>query len=153
MRLVSLLVLLMILDGCGAGMEGDSLKAQNEKIAGPDRPVASKSVVEPPRGPKPRPEFPEDCPLVVGFSSYGAGIDREAYRAVGNLLESDPAVLSVDRHPWGREGEVAICVTPRSTADAERLFHRIKAIFPREPRGPLGVSTRSGLTHHVNWNR
>ena len=153
MRVFALPVLSMILLGCGTGMEAHSPKAPNEEIAGPDRPIGGKPMDEPPRGPKPRPDIPEDCPLVVGFASYAAGIDLKAYTAVGDLLASDPAVLSVDRHPWGREGEVTLCVTVRSTADAERLFHRIKAVFPREPRGPLGVSTRSGLTHQVSLYR
>ena len=135
-------------------MKGSSLEAEKESTVvhmGP--PAASTPVDEPSHAPKPRPEVPEDCPLVVRFASYGAGIDRTIYRAVGDLLASDAAVLSVDRYPWGREGEVAICVTPRSTADAERLFHLIKALFPPDPRGPLGVSTRSGLTHRASRGR
>jgi hypothetical protein len=150
MRLFSLALLLTILDGCGAGREAVSMKAQKEStMVDMGRPVEGGPVGGTSNGPKPRPVIPEDCPLVVGFASYAAGIDLEAYAAVGNLLESDPAVLTVDRYPWGREGEISICVTPRSGADAERLFHKIKAVFPREPRGPLGVSTRSGLTHRA----
>ena len=97
--------------------------------------------------------MPENCPLAVSFASYGAGIDHQAYAAVRRLLASSRAVLSVASYPWGREGEISICVTPRSAADAERLFHRIKAVFPRAPRGPLGVRTRSGLTYRASLYR
>jgi hypothetical protein len=73
------------------------------------------------------------------------GIDRGAARAVDELLASDPAVTSVELYPWGREGEKTLCVRLRSEADAERLFHAIKDLFPADPRGPLTVSTRNGL--------
>lgn len=128
------------------------MKAPKENVVQMGGPVDSTPVEGPSYSPKPRPDVPQDCPLVVGFASYGAGIDREAYRSVTDMLQSDPAVLSVDRYPWGREGEVSLCVTPRSGADAERLFHIIKALFPAKPRGPVGVRTRSGLKHRVSWD-
>ncbi|MEA3010310.1 MAG: hypothetical protein QOJ91_2002 [Sphingomonadales bacterium] len=153
MRLLSLSILVMILAGCGAGTTGSSLKTPNEStVVQMGQPLALPPADAPSYAPKPRPDVPEDCPLVVDFASYGAGVDRTAYRAVSDLLASDPAVLSVDRQPWGREGEVALCVTPRSAADAERLFHRIAAVFPADPRGPLEVRTRSGLAHRASRN-
>ena len=152
MRSLFLSLVLIVSGGCGAGTEANPLKPPNENHVQMGGSIPGTSAEGPSYSPKPRPDVPENCPLVVGFASYGAGIDREAFRSVMEILQSDPAVLSVDRHPWGREGEVSLCVTPRSEADSERLFHRIKAIFPAKPRGPLGVRTRSGLKHRVSWN-
>ena len=86
-----------------------------------------------------------DCALRIDFGSYAMGIDGGAARAVDELLARDAAVASVERRPWGREGEITLCVQVRTEADAERLYHAVAALFPADPRGPLTVSTRSGL--------
>jgi hypothetical protein len=126
------------------------VKPPNDTVVEMGPPAAGTTAGKPYHTVKPRPEIPDDCPLAVGFASYGAGIDLQTYRSIVDLLESDAAVLAGDPYRWGREGEVVLCVTPRSTADAERLFHLIKAAFPAEPHGPLGVRTKSGLSHQVS---
>lgn len=88
---------------------------------------------------------PRDCPLVVAFASYAAGINRRVYAAVEELLTNDRGVRAIQRHPWGREGEVTLCVRTRTGRDAVRLFHRVKALFPSGRTPPLTVSTSSGL--------
>jgi hypothetical protein len=88
---------------------------------------------------------PADCPLTVGFASYGAGIDGSSARAVDRLLGRDRAVRAVTRHRWGREGEVTLCVRTRTARDAARLFRSIRALLPARPRGPIALGTRSGL--------
>lgn len=90
-------------------------------------------------------EIPADCSLRVQFGSYAMGIDGGTAEQVRALLDGDPAVSSVDRYPWGREGEYTLCVGVRSDADARRLFEAIVRLLPANPRGPLSVSTRDGL--------
>lgn len=92
---------------------------------------------------------PADCPLTIGFSSYGAGIDQGSVQAVGRLLGRDRAVRAVTRHPWGREGEVTYCVRTRTAADAGRLFRSVRALLPARPRGPIALATRSGLRYET----
>jgi hypothetical protein len=92
---------------------------------------------------------PADCPLTIGFASYGAGIDGSSVQAVDRLLGRDRAVRAVTRHTWGREGEVTLCVRPRNIADAGRLFRSIRALLPARPRGPISLSTRSGLRYET----
>ena len=89
------------------------------------------------------------CPLTVRFASYAMGIDRGALQAVEARLADDPAVQGVERRQWGREGELDLCVRTRTDADAERLQRAIAAAFPADPRGPLSVSTRTGLVAHA----
>ena len=101
-----------------------------------------------PAGGEPSPGSAE-CPLTVRFGSYAMGIDRGALQAVEARLADDPAVLAVDRRHWGREGELDLCVRTRSDSDAERLQRAIAAGFPADPRGPLSVSTRTGLVGHA----
>ncbi len=88
--------------------------------------------------------MPADCPLAIGFGSYAMGIDGGTLARVEALLAADPAVRSVERYPWGREGEVSLCVRLRGQRDAGRLFDRLKALLPAKPRGPIRLSTRDG---------
>ena len=74
------------------------------------------------------------------------GIDQGTLARVETLLAADRGVTKVERSPWGREGEMTLCVQTRSGRDATRLFHAIASLAPAEPRGPVTVSTRSGLT-------
>ena len=90
---------------------------------------------------------PTDCPLAVGFSSYGAGTDRTSRQAIDQLLAGDRGVRAVSRHVWGREGEVTLCVRTRSSADAARLFHAARRLIPARPRGPVSLSTLGGLRY------
>lgn len=103
--------------------------------------IASGAIARQPRGGSPA---PADCPLTIGFSSYGAGIDRSS-QAVEQLLAGDRAVRAVTRHGWGREGETTWCVRTRSGADAARLFHAVRRLIPARPRGPVSLSTLGGL--------
>lgn len=122
-----LLLLPSVLAACGAA--GDDPSAA--------RPAA-------PRGVRATPG-PADCAVTVRFGSYAMGIDRPTLAAVEALLAADPSVASVERHPWGREGEVTLCARLNDAGSpAEPLARRIAALFPAEPRGPLRVSTRTG---------
>ena len=94
-------------------------------------------VADPRRGPNAGP--PADCPLTVAFQSYGAGIDRPARANIERLLHNERRVRSVTTHPWGREGEVTLCVRTRTIGDATRLSRRIRALIPARPRGPIRV--------------
>jgi hypothetical protein len=95
-------------------------------------------------------EAPRNCPLTVSFGSYAMGIDGKAFDAVSGLLTRDRGVKAVEQYRWGREGEVTLCARTRGGADARRLFWRVRALFPRAPRGPLTVSTASGLRFAVS---
>lgn len=95
-------------------------------------------------------EAPRNCPLTIAFGSYAMGIDGKTFDAVTGLLTRDRGVKAVEQHRWGREGEVTLCARTRGGADARRLFARVRAIFPRAPRGPLTVSTAGGLRFAVS---
>lgn len=97
--------------------------------------------------------IPTHCPLVIGFSSYGAGIDSPTLQAVQSLLNKDRAVRSVSRHPWGREGEVTLCANTRARADSVRLFQAIRRLVPARPRGPVTIRTSQGLTFEAPARR
>jgi hypothetical protein len=105
--------------------------------------AAPAAIARQPRGGSPA---PADCPLTIGYSSYGAGIDR-SFDAVERLLAGDRAVRAVTRHGWGREGETTLCVRTRSGADAARLFHAARRLIPARPRGPVSLSTQGGLRY------
>ncbi|WP_066794681.1 hypothetical protein [Sphingomonas soli] len=77
------------------------------------------------------------CDVKVSFGSYAMGIDRPTFERVERLLARDRRVAKSEQQRWGREGEVTICAKLGRRADAAPLFYRIKALFPRNPRGPL----------------
>lgn len=98
-------------------------------------------AVDPRRAPGQHMPVPTDCPLAVSFSSYGPGIDRAARLNIERLLRNDRSVRSFTTHPWGREGEVTLCVRTRTLQDAYGLSRRIRALIPARPRGPIQVNT------------
>ncbi len=104
--------------------------------------VAPVAIAAQPRGGS---QPPPNCPLTIGFASYGAGIDRSSYEAVERLLRRDRAVRAVTRHRWGREGEITLCAQTRSVRDSGRLFQASRRLIPSRPRGPVSLATRSGL--------
>jgi len=89
---------------------------------------------------------PRNCPLLVTFGSYGAGIDGTTLDRVEHYLAGERTVTSVSRHPWGREGEVTLCVRGRGDSDLVRIGNRIRAAIPARPRGPVTV-----VNHTRRW--
>ena len=141
------LVLVAALAACEAA--GDDRVA----AARQDRPQARAPVAPvKPRAPRPGPEA-ANCPLTVRFGSYAMGIDRGALVAVEALLAGDPAVTGVDRHPWGREGEVTLCAHVGGDEAAERLARSIAVLLPADPRGPVRVATRAGFVFDAPTRR
>lgn len=106
--------------------------------------VASAADARGGRAPRPgtHAPVPRDCPLVVSFGSYGAGIDRPTLVRVEALLARDRTVTNVARYPWGREGEVTLCVRARGNSDLVRIANRIRAALPARTRGPVTVENR-----------
>jgi hypothetical protein len=107
--------------------------------------AAPAAIARAPRGNNPA---PANCPLTIGFSSYGAGIDRSS-QAIERLLAGDRAVRAVTRHGWGREGEITLCVRTRSGTDANRLFRAARRLIPARPRGPVSLGTLGGLRYET----
>lgn len=85
-------------------------------------------------------EAPRDCPLTISFASYAMGIDGRAFDRVSALLTRDRGVRAIEQYRWGREGEVTLCARVRSTADARRLFSRVRVALPARPRGPITLT-------------
>lgn len=88
--------------------------------------------------------MPANCELTIAFGSYAVGIDERAYEQIHRLLRSDRGVRAVTRHNWGREGELTLCARTRTRADAQRLFHAIRARLPARPRGPITMQLLNG---------
>lgn len=95
------------------------------------------------RAPGPGTPVPRNCPLLVVFGSYGAGIDRPTLDRVEHYLAGERTVTNVSRHPWGREGEVTLCVRARGSADLVRIGNRVRAAIPARPRGPITVENHA----------
>jgi hypothetical protein len=93
-------------------------------------------------GPLPRtgaPHVPADCTITAAFGSYAAGIDGATLARMERTLDADSRVRNVTRHPWGREGEVTLCIRTRTLAGADALSRELRAMIPARPRGPISV--------------
>jgi hypothetical protein len=93
------------------------------------------------------PGAPADCPLLIAFGSYAAGIDQAAFARIERLLRTDRRVRSVTRHPWGREGEVTLCVRPLRLRDLNPLARDLRRMIPARPRGPIQVTVNLPLPY------
>ena len=91
-------------------------------------------------GPLPRNAVPVDCTITVAFGSYAAGIDGATLTRMERTLRIDRRVRRFTRHPWGREGEVTLCVYTRGHAAAGPLSRQLRAMIPPRPRGPVDVT-------------
>ncbi len=69
--------------------------------------------------------------LVVSFKSKGAGIDREAYTNYKSLLAKEFPTIPITEAPWGREGEIDICVDFKDMPQSKRedFLQRSKEIL------------------------
>lgn len=90
---------------------------------------------------------PDTCSLTVSFGSYAMGIDQPTLQRTQRLLKRDRLVRNVTSHRWGREGEVTLCAMIRRSSDTPRVFQRVKSSLPRDPRGPITIEARGGLTY------
>jgi len=98
-------------------------------------------------GPGGPPQVPANCPLTVAFHSYAAGIDRRVFARIEARLRVDRRVSSVTRHPWGREGEVTLCVRVVRPRYLSGLATDLNEMIPRHPRGPIQVHVARRLPY------
>jgi hypothetical protein len=132
MRKIALLAVPAALAGCQAAPEGSDSAAPQPQAA----PAA--------------PGAPAACSLEIEFGSYAMGIDTRTLEAVEQILARDPAVSSVTRRAWGREGEVTLCATVSRAASRDNLFDTIASVFPARPRGPLSITSDTGRVFRAN---
>jgi len=87
-----------------------------------------------------------DCSLTVMFTSIGTGTDGVTGKRIHELLEAEPAVVSVQPYLRGREGETELCVRIRDGAsEIDRVFARLKALVPAISGGKrVAIRTRTG---------
>jgi hypothetical protein len=86
----------------------------------------------------------DNCAITVAFTSYGAGIDGPTRTRMERMLRVDRRVRTFTSRPWGREGELTLCVNARRSADASRIFRDLRNMVPRRPRGPVQVELHPG---------
>jgi hypothetical protein len=85
------------------------------------------------------PSVPSNCSITIAFGSYGAGIDRPTLVRMERMLRVDRRVGGMSRHPWGREGEVTLCLRVPRARNVRALAADLNEMIPRRPRGPVQV--------------
>lgn len=72
--------------------------------------------------------------VIVSFISIGGGSDSQAYAKLNDIIsrtQESGGMLSKDEIPWGREGEVDVCLplTELSKQQADALVQQLKKTF------------------------
>ena len=89
---------------------------------------------------------PAGCGVTAYFASIGMGIDNGTRGRIERLLERDRSVVSVRPYLRGREGETLLCIRIARRTQVAPLFHRLRALLPRGPRGyPVTIEAKGGL--------
>lgn len=78
----------------------------------------------------------QSCDVLVSFTSLCCGVNQPLRARIGELIAADARVASVSEHPWGREGEVDLCVRTRDPAQAAALTRDIAAVIASDGRAP-----------------
>lgn len=92
----------------------------------------------------------ETCDVLVSFTSICCGVNQPVQTRINDLVASDSRVSSVKAHPWGREGEVDLCIRTHGAADAAGLIRDIQAIIASGQSGPP-VSVLAGGKPQVGF--
>ena len=95
-------------------------------------------------------ETAELCNVVVSFTSVCSGVNQPLQIRVNDLVASDSRIVSTSMHPWGREGEVDMCLRTRNVADAGSLTRDIEAIIASDRRAPP-VTVRQGVKPQTGY--
>lgn len=82
---------------------------------------------------------PNNCTITVAFTSYGAGIDGQTRARIERMLRLDRRVSTFTGRPWGREGEVTLCIRLVRLRDVYRVGREIQRLVPARPRGPIEI--------------
>jgi len=100
----------------------------------------TQDAVAPEPAPQSTDDRPQPCPVLVRFGSFAMGIDQPAYQAVQEALRAAPSAPAVTERPWGREGEVDLCVAARDKGEAQALLKIARDAVPARPlRGPVTI--------------
>ena len=91
-----------------------------------------------------RTDVPGRCDVLVSFTSVCCGVNQPLQTRITDLVTSDARVASTSSHPWGREGEVDLCVRARSPRVADSLTRDISAAIASGGRGPPVTVRRGG---------
>ena len=92
-----------------------------------------------------RPEPLAACDVTVRFGSYGAGADQAVADRVALAARTDHGVRRITRRPWGREGELDLCVMAKSAALAPGVFERLRPLIPAKGKaGPISILGPNG---------
>jgi hypothetical protein len=115
-----------------------------EARVGPSPRLDDPVVVPMPRVPGPARGFalssqPTNCAITVAFGSFGPGIDGATLGRMERQLRTDRRVRTYSRHPWGREGEVTLCIYVRSSRGGAELSRQLREMVPARARGPVTI--------------
>ena len=92
-----------------------------------------------------RPDLIAACDVTVRFGSYGAGADHVVAERVATVARTDHGVRKVTRRPWGREGELDLCVMAKSAELAPGVFERLRPLIPAKGKaGPISILGPNG---------
>ena len=93
----------------------------------------------------------KSCSLKIVFGSFATGIDGSAFSSIWKLLLYDREVSEIFVVPWGREGEVTLCIKGLDKNASRRLFSAVKAMIPDQSKRAWTSVSDGQRTHKTKW--
>ncbi|MFZ3034059.1 MAG: hypothetical protein WA138_08605 [Parvibaculum sp.] len=97
------------------------------------------------------PPIGRECAITVRFGSACCGRDGKTEKAINTFIANEPKILGKTAIPWGREGEIDLCLKIKSNSDTQEIFDHIKSLIPPVSKYPTQIFSNGGAHFSSQW--
>ena len=97
------------------------------------------------------PPIGPECDITVRLGSACCGRDWKTEKAINAFIANEPKIVDKTETPWGREGEIDLCLKTKSNSDTQEMFDHIKALIPSYSEYPTQIFSNRGAHFSSQW--
>jgi len=97
------------------------------------------------------PPIDPECAITVRLGSACCGRDGKTEKAINAFIANEPKILEKTAVPWGREGEIDLCLRTKSNSDTQEIFDHIKSLIPPVSKYPTRIFSNTGDHFSSHW--